>query len=72
MDVEVDAMTAGQTEPIPPTRRMPASDDFPTGPAVGELLPNFTLPNQWGQLVNFTKSRQGKRALVVFQRSVRW
>ncbi len=56
----------------PPTRRMPETDDFPTGPAVGEMLPEFTLPNQNGDMVNFTKAREGKRALVVFQRSTRW
>ena len=57
---------------IPPTRRMPATNNFPTGPAIGELLPDFTLPNQHGALVNFTKGRAGRPALVVFQRSSRW
>lgn len=65
-------MTTQQAEQTPPTRRMPATDDFPTGPAVGETLPDFTLPDQHGKPVNFTKARQAKRALVVFQRSTRW
>ncbi len=59
-------------EQVPPTRRMPATDDFPTGPAIGERLPDFTLPDQSGEPVNFIKARAGKRALVVFQRSTRW
>ncbi|MBI4202473.1 MAG: hypothetical protein HY532_05095 [Chloroflexi bacterium] len=64
-------MTQTQT-PLPPTRRMPATNDFPTGPAVDELLPDFTLTDQTGTPVNFTHARQGKRAMVVFSRSVRW
>ena len=53
-------------------RRTPESDDLPTGPAVGDPLPDFTLPDQHGQPVNFTEARDGKRALVVFHRSTRW
>jgi hypothetical protein len=63
---------ATQQEHVPPTRRTPATDDFPTGPNVGEKLPDFTLPNQRGKLVNFTKARDRRRAVVVFQRSTRW
>jgi hypothetical protein len=58
--------------PLPPTRRSPETNDFPTGPAIGELLPDFTLPNQNGGMVNFTAARQGKKAMVVFSRSARW
>ncbi len=59
-------------EPTPPTRRMPESDDFPTGPAVGERFPDFTLRNQRNEAVNLTAERDGRRALLVFHRSVRW
>jgi peroxiredoxin len=51
---------------------MPATDDFATGPTIGEKLPDFTLPNQYGEPVNFSTAREGKGALVVFQRSSRW
>ena len=64
--------TQGQDQPTRPTGRMPESDDFPTGPAVGEPLPDFTLPDQHGQRVNFAQARDGKRALVIFHRSARW
>jgi len=57
---------------LPPSQRMPATSDFPTGPALGEPLPDFTLPDQHGAMVNFTTARQGKRAMVVFHRSARW
>jgi cytochrome oxidase Cu insertion factor (SCO1/SenC/PrrC family) len=56
----------------PPTQRVPETDEFPSGPGVGERLPDFTLPDQHGRAVNFTRAREGHRALVTFQRSVRW
>lgn len=55
-----------------PGRRFPASDDFATGPAVGERLPDFTLKNQHGESIDFHPSREGKKAAVVFYRSVVW
>lgn len=45
---------------------------FPTGPAIGELLPDFTLPDQHGIPVNFTAARGGKRAMLVVHRSAAW
>lgn len=45
---------------------------FPTGPAIGNQFPDFTLPDQHGQLVNFTTARGGKRAMVVVHRSASW
>lgn len=68
-------MTEQGSEPPaepPPTQRVPDTDDFPTGPDVGEPLPDFTLSDQHGRTVNFTEAREGHRALVVFQRSARW
>ena len=59
-------------EQVPPSRRMPETDDFPSGPSIGERLPDFTLPDQENNLVNFSQARQGKRAMVVFHRSARW
>ena len=55
-----------------PARRIPASSDFPTGPAIGERLPDFTLPNQRGERVDFHADRAGRKAAVVFQRSAVW
>ena len=45
---------------------------FPTGPAVGERLPNFTLPDQLGWQIDFETARQGRKAIVVFHRSAYW
>ena len=52
--------------------RFPDSDDFPTGPAIGETLPDFTLVDQFGNSVNLTEARAGRRSLVAFQRSTLW
>jgi len=64
----------GFYSPMPlsrPARREPGPD-FPTGPAVGERLPNFTLPDQYGQPTDFDMARQGRKAIVVFHRSAYW
>ena len=55
-----------------PARRYPATEEFPTGPAIGERLPEFTLPNQDGEPVDFHKDRGGAKSIVVFYRSVVW
>ena len=55
-----------------PARRYPAAADFPTGPALGERLPDFTLPNQHGEPVDFHAHRGGQGAVVVFYRSAVW
>lgn len=65
---------ASQNAPqeMPPNLRFPETGAFPTGPEVGEALPDFTLMDQHGRPVNFAGSRGGQRALVVFHRSARW
>ncbi len=55
-----------------PARRYPASHEFPTGPEVGERLPEFTLPNQNGELIDFHEDRGHAKSIVVFYRSVVW
>jgi cytochrome oxidase Cu insertion factor (SCO1/SenC/PrrC family) len=65
-------MTTEPPAETPPTRRFPESPDFPTGPAIGELLPDFTLVDQFGTPVTFSVARAGRPALVVFQRSTVW
>ncbi len=65
----------GITVPIPashPGRRYPADHDFPTGPAIGERLPEFELPNQNGEAVDFHADRGDSKAIVVFYRSAVW
>jgi len=63
---------ATDTEQLPPGRRTPATDDYPTGPDVGRPLPAFTLPDQHGTPVDFRASTAGQRAVVFFHRSASW
>lgn len=57
---------------IPAARRYPASDRFPTGPAVGGPFPAAALHNQHGEPVHLPDTASGRPALVVFHRSARW
>ncbi|MGE3961620.1 MAG: redoxin domain-containing protein [Dehalococcoidia bacterium] len=61
-----------ETEQLPPGRRTPLTDDYPTGPAVGERLPAFVLPDQHGTPVDFAAVTHGGRAVVFFHRSASW
>ena len=65
----------GITVPIPashPGRRYPASHDFPSGPEVGERLPDFRLSNQNGEMIDYHASRGDSKSIVVFYRSAVW
>lgn len=65
----------GISGPVPvdhPGRRYPATHDFPTGPAIGERLPDFALPNQNGEPVNYHADRGDSKSVVVFFRSAVW
>lgn len=55
-----------------PAQRIPDTRDFPTGPAIGHRLPDFTLPNQRGETIDFHADRGTQKAAVVFQRSAVW
>jgi hypothetical protein len=50
----------------------PVDDDFPSGPAIGELVPDFELSDQFGNRVRFSEARGKNRALVLFHRSASW
>ena len=65
-------MTSDAPRELQPNFRFPETGEFPTGPEVGEALPDFTLMDQHGRPVNFASARGGQRALVVFHRSARW
>ena len=55
-----------------PARRYPASHEFPTGPEIGERLPEFSLPDQRGRMVDYHADRGGSKSVVVFYRSAVW
>ncbi len=64
----------GFVAPLPVTsnQRRIAPEGFPTGPAIGERLPDFELRDQIGRTVRFHADRGSARAAVVFFRSAVW
>ena len=44
----------------------------PTGPKVGEKLPDFDLPDALGRRVRFYEDRGSAKSIVVFFRSAVW
>ena len=53
----------------------PRSDprgEFPTGPSIGEQLPDITCRDLEGNDFNLHQHRDGKPAVVVFFRSAVW
>ena len=66
--------TFGLTAPVPADLGLRAipQGGFPTGPAVGERLPELTLRAATGERVDFHAHRDGAKAAVVFLRSAVW
>jgi hypothetical protein len=65
----------GISVPIPishPARRYPSTNDFPTGPEVGDPLPRITLRNQHGDMVDVHSRKRAGSAVVLFFRSAVW
>lgn len=52
--------------------RMEPEGIFPTGPEVGETLPNIRLNASTGDEVDLNADRKGRPAVVVFYRSAVW
>lgn len=72
MATETDALGFEAPGPLGHPGRAGLPDGHPTGPKVGERLPDFDLPDQNGRRVRFHEDRAGSRAVVVFYRSVVW
>ena len=85
MDVEVDCRGAelapnqfedheGYVGPLPPGfgPRSNPLDDFPTGPKVGERLPDVVASDSSGHTVDLHTDRDGQPAVLVFIRSAVW
>jgi hypothetical protein len=46
--------------------------DMQIGPEPGERLPDFSLPDQYGNVINFHADRGSSAAVIVFYRSAVW
>lgn len=64
----------GFTAPLPMSdgQRKLAPKGFPSGPEVGQLLPDFELPTATGSRIRLHENRAGSKAAVMFFRSAVW
>ncbi len=58
--------------PLGHPARASLPSDHRTGPEVGELLPDFELPDASGQRIRLHEDRAGAKAVVLFYRSAVW
>lgn len=72
MTVETDALGFEAPAPLGHPGRAGLPDGAPTGPEVGQRLPDFTLPNAFGEPTSFHEDRAGQKAALVFYRSAVW
>ena len=70
--IEVDETGFEAPAPLghPGRRGLPKGQ--PTGPEIGERLPDFDLPDHTGRRIRFHEDRGKAKAAVVFFRSVVW
>ena len=72
MVVERDHHGFDAPAPLGHPARAGLPDGHPTGPEVGERLPDFTLPDAGGREVDYHTDRSGRKSVVVFYRSAVW
>ena len=69
---EVDELGFEEPAPVGHPGRASMPDGHPTGPQVGERLPDFELTDHTGRRVRFHEDRGDAKAVVVFFRSAVW
>ncbi len=72
MTIERDELGFDAPAPLGHPGRAGLPAGHPTGPEVGEKLPDFTLPDAFGKNVTLHEARAGRPAVVVFYRSAVW
>ena len=72
MASETDRLGFEAPAPLGHPGRAGLPEGHPAGPAVGERLPDFELPDQHGQAIRFHDDRGNAKAAVVFYRSAVW
>ena len=72
MTVERDEFGFDAPAPLGHPGRLGLPDGHPTGPEIGERLPDFDLPDAYGRKISFHADRDGKKSVVVFYRSAVW
>ena len=72
MTVERDTLGFDAPTPLENPARAGLPAGATTGPALGERLPDFVLPDAYGRAVNFHEDRGQRKAALVFYRSAVW
>jgi hypothetical protein len=72
MVIERDELGFDAPAPLGHPARASLPEGASTGPAAGELLPDFELPDASGKRVRFHEDRAGKKTALVFYRSAVW
>ena len=72
MTIERDHHGFDAPAPLGHPGRLGLPDDHPTGPEVGERLPDFTLPDAFGKTIDYHADRGSAKSVVVFFRSAVW
>ena len=69
---ETDELGFEAPAPVGHPGRAGLPEGASTGPEIGERLPDFTLPDAFGNKIHFHEDRGTARAAVVFYRSAVW
>lgn len=72
MTIERDELGFDAPAPLGHPGRVGLPAGHPTGPEVGDRLPDFELPDAHGRQVDFHSDRAGAHSVVVFYRSAVW
>ena len=72
MVVERDHHGFDAPAPLGHPARASLPNGHPTGPAVGERLPEFHLTNAYGETIDYHVDRARRKSVVVFYRSAVW
>jgi len=72
MTTERDELGFDAPAPLGHPGRLGLPEGQSTGPALGERLPDFELPDAYGRQLHFHEDRGSAKAAVVFFRSAVW
>jgi hypothetical protein len=70
--VERDEFGFDAPAPLGHPARLGLEAGHPTGPEIGERLPDFRLPDAYGREIDFHADRGDAKAALVFYRSAVW
>ena len=72
MAIERDELGFDAPAPLGHPGRAGLPEGASTGPGIGARLPDFALPDAYGNTVRFHEDRGRSKAAVVFYRSAVW